>query len=146
MNKRTLMVLLTAVVACGGQPASQDLTEADHAGIRAFFDALDAALTPEDNRVWSELHTEDVAILMDSTHIKGRPALYEWGENGSLYSQSVEMSEFVIRGSGDIAWVTYRSQFNLAETDAPNDFHTLTVLRRGADGTWRAEAWASVAQ
>ena len=144
MNKRTMMVLLLAVVACGGQPAaSQELTEADHAGIGEYFDALTASLTPEDNRVWVELHTEDAAILVPNTHIQGRDALYEWGVNESDVALSVVFSDFVIRGSGDIAWVTNRALFEIEGGDE-GDYYVLTVLRRGADGTWRAEAWASV--
>ncbi len=107
------------------------------------MDELARNLSPEDNEAWANGFTEDGLMMFQNTPtIRGREALFEWGEDtsetGSPVALSVSFSDIEIHGSGDWAWVTTNSTATFEGVEGPVSLKQLAVLERQADGTWLA--------
>ena len=137
MRKLLSILTVTALVACGGQ-ASSELTEDDRAAIRQLYDELALTLTPEDNRAWANLYTEDAQFMVpNQPTLRGRESLYEWGAgDNSGVVLSISFSDIEIQGSGDLAWVTLNRVLTIEGVEGPIPGKGLAVLQRQADGTW----------
>ncbi len=122
-------------------PPSAELTEDDLAAIRHRFDELARHLSPEDNEAWANDYTEDGQFMFQNTPtIRGREALFEWGETGSGVVLSASLSDIEIHGSGDWAWATSRTVLTVEGVEGPIPGKQLGVFRRQSDGTWLTAA------
>ncbi len=118
-------------------PPSAELTEDDLAAIRHRFDEVARHLSPEDNEAWTNDFTEDGQFMYPGwPTIRGREALYEFGENDSPVALSASFSDIEIHGSGDWAWATSRTVLTFEGVEGPVPGKQLVVLERQPDGTW----------
>ncbi len=118
-------------------PPSAELTEDDLAAIRHRFDELARHLSPEDNVAWSQDYTEDAQFMWEGRPmIRGREALFEFGENDSPVALSISLSDIEIHGSGDWAWATSNYVVTIEGVEGPVPGKQLLVLERQPDGTW----------
>jgi ketosteroid isomerase-like protein len=119
-----------------------ELTDADRDAIREYYAELARVLSPEDNRAWADRFTEDAIFMaQDQPWIRGREALYAWGEGESSgVALSATFSDIEIHGSGDWAWVTLRQVLTLEGVEAPVRGKALAVFQRQPDGTWLTAA------
>ena len=122
-------------------PPSAELTEDDLAAIRHRFDEVVRHLSPEDNEAWANDFTEDGQFMWPGTPtIRGREALYGFGENDSPVALSVSFSDIEIHGSGDWAWATSSYTMTVEGAEGPDRGKQLVVLQRQPDGTWLTAA------
>ena len=138
MTRTFLFTAACLALALGCTPRSPaELTEDDLAAIRHRFDELARHLSPEDNVAWSQDYTEDVQFMFAGIPmIRGREALYEWGENDSPVALSASFSDIEIHGSGDWAWATSSYVITAEGVEGPLLGDQLLVLERQADDTW----------
>ena len=131
---------LTLALGCT-PPPSGELTEDDLAAIRHRLDELVQHLSPEDNVAWSQDYTEDAQFMWEGRPmIRGREALYEFGENDSPVALSASFSDIEIHGSGDWAWATSTTVLTFEGVEGPSPGKQLVVLQRQPDGTWLTAA------
>lgn len=133
---------IVLVLGCTTTPASEDLTAADRDAIRQYYVELARVLSPEDNAAWANGFTEDgVFMVQDQPTIRGRDALYAWGEGErSGVVLSATFSDIEVHGSGDWAWVTVNQVLTLEGVDEPVRGKALAVLQRQPDGRWLTAA------
>ncbi len=138
---RTAACLALALALGCSPPPSAELTEDDLAAIRHRFDEVARHLSPEDNEAWANDFTEDGQIMYSGwPTIRGREALYEFGENDSPVALSASFSDIEIHGSGDWAWATSRTVLTFEGVEGPVPGKQLVVLQRQSDGTWLTAA------
>ena len=144
MTRTLLFTAACLALTLGCAPASPaELTEDDLAAIRHRFDEVARHLSPEDNEAWANDYTEDGLLMFPGTPvIRGRQALREWGETGSLVVLSASFSDIEIHGSGDWAWATSSYVLTVEGVEGPVPGKQLVVLRRQSDGTWLTAAAA----
>ena len=119
-------------------PPPSELTEADRAAIREYYVELARILSPEDNRAWADGFTEDAVFMVpNQPAIRGREALYAWGEGDrSGVVLSATFSDIEIHGGGDWAWVTANQVLTIEGVEEPVPGKALVVMERQPDGTW----------
>ncbi len=138
---RTAACLALALALGCTPPPSAELTEDDLAAIRHRFDEVARHLSPEDNEAWTNDFTEDGQFMNPGwPTIRGREALYEFGENDSPVALSASFTDIEIHGSGDWAWATSRTAVTFEGVEGPDRGKQLVVLQRQSDGTWLTAA------
>ncbi len=127
---------LLALAACQRAPAT--LSEADRQAIQAASDQFIQHLQAKDWEALSQLYAED-AVLMPPNQpaVVGRAAIRHFNATFPPVTE-FSLSNDVIDGIGDLAYVRGRYRMTLAIEGAPTDSGKyLEIRRKQPDGSWR---------
>ncbi|MBI2071557.1 MAG: nuclear transport factor 2 family protein [Gemmatimonadetes bacterium] len=132
-------IVMLGLAACQRAPAT--LSEADRQAIQAASDQFLQHFQAKDWDALSQLYAED-AVLMPPNHpaVVGRAAIREFT---ATFPPVVEFSltNDVIDGIGDLAYVRGRYRMTLAIEGTPTDSGKyIEIRRRQPDGSWKFTA------
>lgn len=137
----TALATVTMLGAAACQQAPAALSEADRQAIQATSDQFVQHILAKDWDALSQLYAED-AILMPPNQpaVVGRAAIREFNATFPPVS-AFSLTNEIIDGVGDLAYVRGRYRMTLAIEGSPADSGKyLEIRRRQVDGSWKFAA------
>jgi len=133
------VVAILDLAACQRPPAV--LSEADHQAIQAVSDQLAQHILAKNSDAITELYTEDAVFMPpNQPAVVGRAAIREF-QTTFPPLVAFSLTNEVIEGVGDLAYVRGRYRMTLAIEGSPADSGKyFEIRRRQADGSWKLAA------